>query len=126
MKKNVAMKPACQTRVKMSRSWKNIRSSHIGPSREVYTGLTMVKSKLLVCVLNIISLQYLLYLYSYSFSPSGDYKMPPSMDYNSVLEHIRAFPMIAKPEVFGLHENADITKDNKEAGAVSITYIWHP
>ncbi|XP_026331478.1 dynein heavy chain 3, axonemal-like, partial [Hyposmocoma kahamanoa] len=54
----------------------------------------------------------------YSFSPSGNYKMPPSMDYNSVLEHIRAFPMIAKPEVFGLHENADITKDNKEAGAL--------
>ncbi|XP_052759353.1 dynein axonemal heavy chain 3 [Galleria mellonella] len=50
----------------------------------------------------------------YSFSPSGDYRMPPSMDYNSVLEHIRALPMIAKPEVFGLHDNADITKDNKE------------
>ncbi|KAH9628460.1 hypothetical protein HF086_005913 [Spodoptera exigua] len=54
----------------------------------------------------------------YSFSPSGDYRMPPSMDYNSVLEHIRALPMIAKPEVFGLHENADITKDNKETAAL--------
>ncbi|KAL0892691.1 hypothetical protein ABMA27_014410 [Loxostege sticticalis] len=54
----------------------------------------------------------------YSFSPSGDYRMPPSMDYNSVLEHIKHLPMIAKPEVFGLHENADITKDNKEAGAL--------
>ncbi|XP_049869343.1 dynein axonemal heavy chain 3 [Pectinophora gossypiella] len=54
----------------------------------------------------------------YSFSPSGNYKMPPSMDYNSVLEHIRALPLIAKPEVFGLHENADITKDNKEANAL--------
>ncbi|KAG6455707.1 hypothetical protein O3G_MSEX009350 [Manduca sexta] len=54
----------------------------------------------------------------YSFSPSGDYRMPPSMDYNSVLEHIKAFPLIAKPEVFGLHENADITKDNKEAAAL--------
>ncbi|XP_047529766.1 dynein axonemal heavy chain 3 [Vanessa atalanta] len=55
---------------------------------------------------------------SYSFSPSGDYRMPPSMDYNSVLDHIKALPMIAKPEVFGLHENADITKDNKEAAAL--------
>ncbi|XP_045448983.1 dynein axonemal heavy chain 3 [Melitaea cinxia] len=54
----------------------------------------------------------------YSFSPSGDYRMPPSMDYNSVLEHIRALSMIAKPEVFGLHENADITKDNKETAAL--------
>ncbi|XP_068632055.1 dynein axonemal heavy chain 3 [Battus philenor] len=55
---------------------------------------------------------------NYSFSPSGDYRIPPSMDYNSVLEHIRALPMIAKPEVFGLHENADITKDNKETAAL--------
>ncbi|XP_028170778.1 dynein heavy chain 3, axonemal [Ostrinia furnacalis] len=54
----------------------------------------------------------------YSFSPSGDYRMPPSMDYNSVLDHIRALPMLAKPEVFGLHENADITKDNKETVAL--------
>ncbi|KAJ8727857.1 hypothetical protein PYW08_016242 [Mythimna loreyi] len=54
----------------------------------------------------------------YSFSPSGDYRMPPSMEYNSVLEHIRALPMIAKPEVFGLHENADITKDNNETNAL--------
>lgn len=61
-----------------------------------------------------------LYSNSYSFSPSGDYRMPPSMDYNSVLEHIKALPLIAKPEVFGLHENADITKDNKETGAVRI------
>lgn len=57
---------------------------------------------------------------SYSFSPSGEYCMPASMDYNSVLEHIRALPMISKPEVFGLHENADITKDNKETAAVCI------
>ncbi|VVC95449.1 unnamed protein product [Leptidea sinapis] len=55
---------------------------------------------------------------SYSFSPSGDYLMPPSMDYNSVLEHIKALPLIARPEVFGLHENADITKDNKETAGL--------
>ncbi|KOB78676.1 hypothetical protein OBRU01_02040 [Operophtera brumata] len=54
----------------------------------------------------------------YSFSPSGDYRMPAAMDYGSVLEHIRALPMIARPEVFGLHDNADITKDNKEANAL--------
>ncbi|RVE49566.1 hypothetical protein evm_005794 [Chilo suppressalis] len=54
----------------------------------------------------------------YSFSPSGNYRMPPSMDYNSVLEHIRALPHIAKPEVFGLHDNADITKDNKETASL--------
>ncbi|KAJ2945851.1 hypothetical protein O0L34_g4757 [Tuta absoluta] len=54
----------------------------------------------------------------YSFSPSGKYCMPPKMDYNSVVDHIQGFPLIAKPEVFGLHDNADITKDNKEANAL--------
>lgn len=61
----------------------------------------------------------------YSFSPSGDYRMPKSMDYNSVLEHIRALPMITNPEVFGLHENADITKDNNETTAVlTLILTW--
>ena len=34
--------------------------------------------------------------------------------YQSYIDYIRSLPMIANPEVFGLHENADITKDNQE------------
>ncbi|CAG9093265.1 unnamed protein product [Plutella xylostella] len=44
--------------------------------------------------------------------------MPRSMDYSSVLEHIKSFPDVTEPEVFGLHNNADITKDYKEANAL--------
>lgn len=32
----------------------------------------------------------------------------------SYVEYIRSLPITTHPEVFGLHENADITKDNQE------------
>lgn len=35
-------------------------------------------------------------------------------DYDSYLTFIRDFPQLPHPEVFGLHENADISKDQKE------------
>jgi len=50
----------------------------------------------------------------YVFSPSGLYYAPPSGEYESYLEFIRNLPMRELPEVFGLHANADITKDQKE------------
>jgi dynein heavy chain len=50
----------------------------------------------------------------YAFSASGDYKAPPPLDYDGYLQYIRGLPLIAHPEVYGLHENADITKDQKE------------
>ncbi|XP_053550231.1 dynein axonemal heavy chain 3 [Bombina bombina] len=46
---------------------------------------------------------------------SGDvYYVPPYGTYQSFVEYIRSLPIITHPEVFGLHENADITKDNQE------------
>lgn len=49
--------------------------------------------------------------------------MPASMEYGAVLAHVRALPSAARPEVFGLHDNADITKDNNEAAAVAYQYL---
>ncbi|KXJ23651.1 Dynein heavy chain 3, axonemal [Exaiptasia diaphana] len=48
------------------------------------------------------------------FSESGIYYAPPEGKYEDYIEYIRSLPLIPNPEVFGLHENADITKDQKE------------
>ncbi|CAG9767321.1 unnamed protein product [Ceutorhynchus assimilis] len=50
----------------------------------------------------------------YSFSPSGLYYVPTDMTYEGIMSYIRSLPITPLPEVFGLHENADITKDNQE------------
>ncbi|XP_037391966.1 dynein heavy chain 3, axonemal [Pygocentrus nattereri] len=45
----------------------------------------------------------------------GDvYYVPPHGPYQSYVEYIRNLPITAEPGVYGLHSNADITKDNQE------------
>lgn len=51
---------------------------------------------------------------SYKLSPSGIYFAPKMTSFDGYLEYINSLPLIAQPEVFGLHENADITKDLQE------------
>ena len=55
---------------------------------------------------------------NYKFSPSGLYCPPPNTDYQGYLDAIKQLPSAAEPEVFGLHANADITKDQQEADLV--------
>jgi len=40
------------------------------------------------------------------------------------VDYIRALPLNPNPEVFGLHENADITKDNQETTQVLSHIIY--
>eukprot|EP00644_Phytophthora_capsici_P000329 jgi/Phyca11/5088/fgenesh1_pm.PHYCAscaffold_4_\ len=47
----------------------------------------------------------------YSFDELGVYTMPPDGDYDSYLKFIEGLPLVAPPGVFGLHDNATITKD---------------
>ena len=35
-----------------------------------------------------------------------------------MLEYIKSLPITEEPEVFGLHDNADVSKDNQEAREV--------
>ncbi|XP_050297987.1 dynein axonemal heavy chain 3 [Anthonomus grandis grandis] len=50
----------------------------------------------------------------YPFSPSGNYYVPKDTSYEGIISYIKSLPINPEPEVFGLHENADITKDNQE------------
>jgi len=50
----------------------------------------------------------------YRFSPSGNYVVPPDGAHDEYLDFIKGLPAIAEPEVFGLHANADISKDQQE------------
>lgn len=54
-------------------------------------------------------------VFRYSFSPSGLYHLPPDTDHPGCVEYVKSLPINQRPEVYGLHENADITKDNKES-----------
>ncbi|XP_053705138.1 dynein axonemal heavy chain 12-like isoform X1 [Synchiropus splendidus] len=47
----------------------------------------------------------------YNFSPSGDYYSPPKSKYTEYIKFIKGLPLSQQPEVFGMHENADISKD---------------
>ncbi|KAJ7290925.1 hypothetical protein O6H91_Y290900 [Diphasiastrum complanatum] len=67
----------------------------------------------LMCLLSVLYIPKILDD-SYWFSPSGIYCAPPDCQYQDYIEHIKQFPVTASPEVFGLHENADITKDQQE------------
>ena len=59
----------------------------------------------------------------YKLSSSGIYYAPKEGHYQTYIDFIRTLPLIPNPEVFGLHENADITKDNQETMIVSICLV---
>ncbi|KAH8941010.1 hypothetical protein BDL97_14G015200 [Sphagnum fallax] len=51
----------------------------------------------------------------YQFSDSGIFKVPEASNVNSYMAYIRELPLAPRPEIFGLHENADITCDQNES-----------
>jgi len=51
---------------------------------------------------------------SSKLSASGTYVTPEDGSYDTFLHFIEALPLVAEPEVFGMHENANITKNQKE------------
>ena len=50
----------------------------------------------------------------YFYSESRNYCPPPLGNPESIVEFISDFPALQNPEVFGLHSNADLTKDQNE------------
>ncbi|KAF5288992.1 hypothetical protein FQA39_LY03871 [Lamprigera yunnana] len=51
---------------------------------------------------------------NFPFDPTGRYYCPTLEDYVEFLEYNKSLPLIAHPSVFGMNENADIMKDQKE------------
>jgi hypothetical protein len=56
---------------------------------------------------------------SYQIADSELYTIPMMPDRNNSIEYITSLPLIPSPEVFGLHANADITKNFNETQCVS-------
>eukprot|EP00698_Gefionella_okellyi_P007692 TRINITY_DN1880_c0_g3_i1.p1 TRINITY_DN1880_c0_g3~~TRINITY_DN1880_c0_g3_i1.p1 ORF type:complete len:4251 (-),score=1210.42 TRINITY_DN1880_c0_g3_i1:76-12828(-) len=59
---------------------------------------------------------------SYRFSPSGKYYAPDG-NKEAFLEYVRTLPLIESPEVFGMHENADITFARNETYTLFSTIL---
>ncbi|KAJ3025604.1 UNVERIFIED_CONTAM: Dynein heavy chain 3, axonemal [Siphonaria sp. JEL0065] len=68
------------------------------------------------CLMSLLGIFYIPDILSdtYSLSPSGLYVAPPKGSFESYLLYIKSLPMTQHPEVFGMHENADIAKDLNE------------
>jgi len=60
------------------------------------------------------NLQLYIITFSFVLSSSGTYFVPGDSNYNTCLNYIKKLPLNPNPEVFGLHENANITKGNQE------------
>uniref|UniRef100_A0A3B1K2M2 Dynein axonemal heavy chain 3 n=1 Tax=Astyanax mexicanus TaxID=7994 RepID=A0A3B1K2M2_ASTMX len=71
--------------------------------------------RLLISLLSTFYCQELIQQHQYRVCEGGDtYYIPPHGPYESYVEYIRSLPITAEPGVYGLHSNADITKDNQE------------
>lgn len=80
--------------------------------------------RLLMALLNRIYNQDTIDVENYPLTESGRYKVPVLPTKTEALAYISTMPMIAHPEVFGLHENADITRNIDETSSVSTNHKY--
>jgi len=52
--------------------------------------------------------KYVIYFPEYTYSPSGIYYCPIYTTLQEYRDFIETFPIIEDPEIFGMHENANI------------------
>ena len=66
------------------------------------------------CLLSLLKKYYTLDILEdgYQFSASGIYYAPTNGNIESYRQYIDTLPLVDEPEVFGLHENANITYQN--------------
>jgi dynein heavy chain len=59
----------------------------------------------------------------YAFSPSGIYRSVDAADADGFIEYLTGLPVNASPEVFGLHDNADITCAQNDTASMFRTIL---
>lgn len=96
------------------------------------TGITIILVEIIIiilflsptnrrCLMNILSNFYTTDIVNdqrYKFSPSGVYYAPPKGSYEDYVEFIKELPMTQNPEIFGMHDNVDISRELQETRQV--------
>jgi len=59
----------------------------------------------------------------FKLSERGTYVVPPEGTHQSYMDYISTLPILPLPEAFGLHDNADITKDLKQTQLLTDTLL---
>ncbi|KAM4037486.1 dynein axonemal heavy chain 3-like [Anomaloglossus baeobatrachus] len=70
--------------------------------------------RLLLSLLDIFLCEAVITEDHYVFSPSGKYFTPKYATHDSYMEYIKRLPLNADPEVFGLHMNGNITREQND------------
>ncbi|KAL2609519.1 hypothetical protein R1flu_028092 [Riccia fluitans] len=55
---------------------------------------------------------------TYAFTSTGLYKSPPEGPHSSYVEYIKSFPTAEGPDLFGMHENANLTYQRQESNKI--------
>jgi dynein heavy chain len=78
-----------------------------------------------VCLISILKKYYTADILddSYQLSQSGIYQVPQEGTLQSFKDYIATLPLIDQPEVFGLHENANITFQAQESEKIVQTIL---
>jgi dynein heavy chain, axonemal len=77
------------------------------------------------CLMNILSQYFTTDILGeeYKFSPSGEYYCPPPGELKSFQEYASGLPIDDGPEIFGMHNNANITFQANETDAILKTCL---
>ncbi|KAG8235431.1 hypothetical protein J437_LFUL015496 [Ladona fulva] len=70
--------------------------------------------RLLLSLLSLVYTEEIISDPDYTFSSIKVYHVPPKPTIEGCIEFIKELPLITSPDVYGLHENADISKDIQE------------